>query len=31
MKACQNKHPIGCENELASKCIFMPTFISGQF
>ena len=21
-----NKHPMGCEAQLASKCLFMPTF-----
>jgi len=25
-----NKHPMGCEAQLAWKCLFMPTFSTGN-
>jgi len=27
----QNKQPIGCEAQLACKCLFTPTFIDRRF
>ena len=31
MKLEANKHPVSCEAQLASKCLFKPTFWAGDF